>query len=69
MEATRQMLQGVSSICYGIATTRNTKSVAHGKDEDYVQPTSDLAQTLNHLAGVVSVFVMKHTAAVTSGKG
>lgn len=65
--ATRQMLNGVASICHGIATTRNRKSVAHGKSEDYVQPTSDLAQTLNHLAGVVSVFVMKHTAAVKSG--
>lgn len=67
--ATRQMLSGVASICHGIATTRNRKSVAHGKSEDYVQPTSDLAQTLNHLAGVVSVFVMKHTAAVKSGTG
>lgn len=63
-DATRQMLGGASSICHGIATIRNRKSVAHGKNEDYVRPTSDLAQTLNHLAGVVSVFVMKHTAAV-----
>ncbi|WP_404943169.1 abortive infection family protein [Pseudomonas brassicacearum] len=67
-DATRQMLGGASSICHGIATTRNRKSVAHGKSEDYVRPTSDLAQTLNHLAGVVCVFVIKHTAAASANR-
>ena len=59
------MLGGASSICHGIATFRNRKSVAHGKSEGYVRPTADLAQTLNHLAGVISVLVIQHTAAIS----
>lgn len=60
-EATSQMLRGVSTFFLGIGTIRNAKSASHGKDEEYVPPTSDLAQTVNHLAGVASVFVMKQT--------
>ncbi|WAB99738.1 abortive infection family protein [Pseudomonas putida] len=60
-EHTKQMLNGALTVCHGIATNRNQKSVAHGKSEGYIQPTADLAQTLNHLAGVISVFVIKHT--------
>ncbi|KPY65374.1 MULTISPECIES: abortive infection family protein [Pseudomonas] len=60
-EATFQMLQGVGTFFVGIATIRNAKSASHGKDDEYVPPTSDLAQTVNHLAGVASVFVMKQT--------
>lgn len=60
--ATQQMLNGASTICHGVATIRNRKSIAHGKHDGYVQPTAELAQTLNHLAGVVSVFFMRHTS-------
>lgn len=60
-EATFQMLQGVGTFFVGIGTIRNAQSASHGKDEEYVPPTSDLAQTVNHLAGVASVFVMKQT--------
>lgn len=65
--ATQQMLNGASTICHGVAAIRNRKSIAHGKNEGYVQPTPELAQTLNHLAGVVSVFVMKHTTSALNG--
>jgi hypothetical protein len=65
---TKQMLTGASTICHGIATIRNRKSVAHGKNEGYILPTGDLAQTLNHLAGVISVFVIKHTDLVMASK-
>ena len=44
-----------------IGETRNFKSSSHGKSDGYVPPTSDLAQLVNHLAGVISVFVMKQT--------
>ncbi|MFI3044519.1 abortive infection family protein [Pseudomonas coronafaciens] len=60
-EATSQMLRGVSTFFLGVATIRNAKSASHGKDDEYVPPTSDLAQTVNHLAGVASVFIMKQT--------
>ena len=60
-EATSQMLRGVSTFFLGVATIRNAKSASHGKDDEYVPPTTDLAQTVNHLAGVASVFVMKQT--------
>lgn len=60
-EATSQMLRGVSTFFLGVATIRNARSASHGKDDEYVPPTSDLAQTVNHLAGVASVFVMKQT--------
>ncbi|WP_183152989.1 abortive infection family protein [Pseudomonas amygdali] len=60
-EATNQMLRGVSTFFLGIGTIRNAKSASHGKDDEYIPPTSDLAQTVNHLAGVASVFVMKQT--------
>lgn len=60
-EATSQMMRGVGTFFLGIGTIRNAQSASHGKDEEYVPPTSDLAQTVNHLAGVASVFVMKQT--------
>ncbi|WP_207847596.1 MULTISPECIES: abortive infection family protein [unclassified Pseudomonas] len=60
-EATSQMMRGVGTIFLGVGTIRNAQSVSHGKDDKYTPPTSDLAQTVNHLAGVASVFVMKHT--------
>lgn len=60
-EATSQMVRGVGTFFLGIGTIRNAQSASHGKDEEYVPPTSDLAQTVNHLAGVASVFVMKQT--------
>jgi hypothetical protein len=58
--AISEMLQGVSTMCHGIGTLRN--DTAHGKDEGYVPQSPEIAQTLNHLAGVVSVFAMKQTA-------
>ncbi|WP_449103493.1 abortive infection family protein [Pseudomonas veronii] len=57
--AISEMLQGVGTMCHGIGTLRN--DTAHGKDEGYVPQTPEIAQTLNHLAGVVSVFAMKQT--------
>lgn len=66
--ATSQMLQGIGTICQGVGTIRNSKSSSHGKTDDYVRPTSDLAQTVNHLAGVVSVFAMKQTDLVIKGR-
>ncbi|WP_440091215.1 abortive infection family protein [Pseudomonas putida] len=60
-EATSQMLRGVGTFFLGIGTIRNAKSVSHGKADGYVPPTPELAQTVNHLAGVASAFVMKHT--------
>lgn len=60
-EATSQMMRGVGTFFLGVGTIRNAKSVSHGKDDEYVPPTSDLAQAVNHLAGVASVFVMKQT--------
>ncbi|WP_248767871.1 abortive infection family protein [Pseudomonas sp. MWU12-2345] len=66
--ATMQMLQGVGTTLLGVGTIRNAQSVSHGKTDDYVRPTSDLAQTVNHLAGVVSVFTMKQTDLLTKGR-
>lgn len=60
-ESTSQMLRGVGTFFLGIGTIRNAKSASHGKDDEYDPPTSDIAQTVNHLAGVASVFVMKQT--------
>jgi len=57
--AISEMLQGVGTMCHGIGTLRN--DTAHGKDEGYVPQSPEIAQTLNHLAGVVSVFAMKQT--------
>jgi len=57
--AISEMLQGVGTMCHGIGTLRN--DAAHGKDEGYVPQIPDIAQTLNHLAGVVSVFSMNQT--------
>lgn len=59
--ATAEMLQGAVSISKAIGETRNFKSSSHGKNDDYVPPTPDLAQLANHLAGVISVFVMNQT--------
>ncbi|MBX8508911.1 abortive infection family protein [Pseudomonas cichorii] len=59
--ATAEMLQGAVSMSKAIGETRNFKSSSHGKNDGYVPPKSDLAQLVNHLAGVISVFVMKQT--------
>lgn len=67
-EATSQMMRGVGTIFLGVGTIRNAQSVSHGKDDEYTPPTSDLAQTVNHLAGVASVFVMKQTDLVLKGR-
>lgn len=66
-EATSQMLRGVGIFFHGIGTIRNAKSVSHGKDDGYVPPTPELAQTVNHLAGVASAFVMRHTEVYLKG--
>lgn len=58
---TAEMLQGAITMGKSIGETRNFRSSSHGKDEGYVPPPADLAQLANHLAGVVSVFVMKQT--------
>ncbi|MGY3024307.1 hypothetical protein ACVWXR_002142 [Pseudomonas lurida] len=67
-EATSQMMRGVGTIFLGVGTIRNAQSVSHGKDDEYTPPTSDLAQTVNHLAGVASVFVMRQTDLVLKGR-
>ncbi len=58
---TSQMLRGAATIFQCVGASRNDKSVSHGKNAGYVPPTSHLAQTINHLAGVASVFVMNQT--------
>lgn len=60
--ATSEMLQGIGTMCHGIGTLRNDTS--HGKDEGYVAHAPELAQTVSHLAGVVSIFAMKQTERV-----
>ncbi|MBJ2280183.1 abortive infection family protein [Pseudomonas sp. MF6767] len=62
---TAEMVQGAITMSKSIGETRNFKSSSHGKSEGYVPPSADLAQLANHLAGVVSVFVMKQTDRVT----
>ncbi|MFD2642677.1 hypothetical protein [Pseudomonas japonica] len=57
--ASSEMLQGVGTMFHGIGTLRNETS--HGKNDGYVAHPPELAQTLNHLAGVASVFLMKQT--------
>lgn len=61
---TAEMIQGAITISKSIGETRNFKSSSHGKNEGYIPPSTDLAQLANHLAGVVSVYVMKQTAIV-----
>lgn len=61
---TAEMIQGAITISKSIGETRNFKSSSHGKNEGYMPPSTDLAQLVNHLAGVVSVYVMKQTAVV-----
>ncbi len=65
---TAEMVQGAITMSKSIGETRNFKSSSHGKNEGYVPPSSDLAQLANHLAGVVSVFVMKQTDRVTKAR-
>lgn len=67
-ENTSQMLRGAATIFQCVGAARNDKSVSHGKNAGYVPPTSNLAQTINHLAGVASVFVMKQTDIALKGK-
>lgn len=64
--ATSEMLQGIGTMCHGIGTLRNDTS--HGKDEGYVAHSPELAQTVSHLAGVVSVFAMKQTEIVIKAR-
>lgn len=61
-----EMLQGVGTVFHGIGTLRNETS--HGKDDGYVAHPPELAQTVNHLAGVASVFVMKQTDLVLKNR-
>lgn len=65
---TSQMLRGAATIFQCVGASRNDKNVSHGKNAGYVPPTSDFAQTINHLAGVASVFVMKQTDLVLKGR-
>jgi hypothetical protein len=65
---TSQMLRGAATIFQCVGASRNDRSVSHGKNAGYVPPPSDLAQTINHLAGVASVFVMKQTDLVLTGR-
>lgn len=65
---TAEMVQGAITMSKSIGETRNFKSSSHGKNEGYVPPSSDLAQLANHLAGIVSVFVMKQTDRVTKAR-
>ncbi|NWD60006.1 abortive infection family protein [Pseudomonas sp. IPO3774] len=67
-ENTSQMLRGTATIFQCVGASRNDKSVSHGKSAGYVPPSSNLAQTINHLAGVASVFVMKQTDLVLKGR-
>lgn len=64
--AASEMLQGVGTVFHGIGTLRNETS--HGKDDGYVAQPPELAQTVNHLAGVASVFVMKQTNLVLKNR-
>lgn len=61
---TAEMIQGAITISKSIGETRNFKSSSHGKNEGYIPPSTDLAQLANHLAGIVSVYVMKQTTIV-----
>lgn len=65
---TSQMLRGAATIFQCVGASRNDRSVSHGKNAGYVPPPSDLAQTINHLAGVASVFVMKQTDLVLKAR-
>jgi hypothetical protein len=60
-EATLQMFRGVSTFFLGVGTIRNAKSASHGKEKGYIPPDAELAQTVNHIAGIASVFVIKQT--------
>lgn len=64
--AASEMLQGVGTMFHGIGTLRNETS--HGKDDGYVANSPELAQTVNHLAGVASVFAMKQTDLVLKNR-
>lgn len=55
------MLQGVGTIFHALGAIRNDKSVSHGKNYGDVGPTIELAQTLNHLAGVCAAFMLTQT--------
>ena len=65
---TSQMLRGSATIFQCVGASRNDKSVSHGKNAGYVPQTSEHAQTINHLAGAASVFVMKQTDLVLKGR-
>lgn len=54
-----QMLGGLKGIFHGIGTIRNSSSTAHGKNEGYTVPGVEVAQLINHLAGVGSAFLLK----------
>lgn len=56
-----ESLTGLGTIFRGIGTVRNSRSSAHGKNEGYVAPGVDVAQFVNHLAGVGSAFMLKQT--------
>lgn len=67
-EAALQALTGINTIFHGIGTLRNSSSTAHGKNDGYTPPGPDLAQLINHLAGVGSAFIIKQTEKVVQAK-
>lgn len=62
-----QSLTGLGTVFHGIGTTRNSSSTAHGKNEGYLPPSVDVAQLINHLAGVGSAFILKQTGKILKG--
>ncbi|MGE8059489.1 abortive infection family protein [Pseudomonas sp. NPDC089547] len=67
-EGAKQALIGIGTVFHGIGTLRNSSSTAHGKNDGYTPPGSDLAQLINHLSGACSAFVLKQTEEVLKGE-
>ena len=67
-EGAKQSLIGIGTIFHGVGTLRNSSSTAHGKNDGYTPPGSDVAQLINHLSGACSAFVLKQTESILKGK-
>lgn len=67
-EGASQSLAGIGTIFHGIGTLRNSSSTAHGKNDGYTPPSSELAQLINHLSGAGSAFVLKQTEKVVQAQ-